>query len=260
MGRVGEEPGVERCVWVAAGAPAGGRSGSRRTPVHGFVGDVASAALVARGPFRAAAALALALALAAGGCRDADRAPRPADHEHPAAGTDTAGAGTGSRPAAPATTTVSVYFTRDEAPVPVSRQVPADDRIRGALEQLLQGPTPEEQAAGIFSFFSSETTGMLRSVALDERGRATIDFADFRDVIPNASSSAGSAILLAELHATLFQFPDVREVDYRIDGSCELFWNFLQRDCGIVTRDAPSGEPAGRRRPRATGRRPGREQ
>lgn len=223
-----------------AAGPVRGCRHTRRSAAGWPGGDVGSAARAARGRFRAAAALVLALALAAGGCGQTDREPAPA------AGGDTAGADASPPAADPAAVTVSVYFTRDERPAPVTRDVPADAPLRGALEQLLQGPTAEERAAGLFSFFSPETAGMLRSVHLDERGRATIDFADFRMVIPNASTSAGSAILLGELHATILQFPGVLEADYRIEGSCELFWNFLQRDCGIVTPDAPHGEPAGR--------------
>jgi spore germination protein GerM len=130
---------------------------------------------------------------------------------------------------------VRVYFTRDEEPWPVSREVlPAPDLLTATLAELLRGPTPEERAAGLTSWFSSETAGMLNGVRLDAEGRAIVDLADVRDVIPGASSSAGSATLLGELNGTLAQFDAVQEVEYRLDGSCERFWNFLQRDCEIV--------------------------
>jgi spore germination protein GerM len=137
--------------------------------------------------------------------------------------------------AEPESMTVRVYFTRDEQPHAVTREVPRTEAVlRAALEELLRGPTPDEQAAGLFSWFSEETAGMLNRVAVDGEGKAVVDFRDFRATIPNASTSAGSAVLLGELNNTVFQFGSVRSVEYRIDGSCEAFWNFLQRSCGVV--------------------------
>lgn len=135
---------------------------------------------------------------------------------------------------------VQVFFTRDEEPVPVMRQVPRTDAVlRAALEVLLYGPTEEEREQGIWSFFSSETAGMLRGVSIDEAGHAVVDFEDLRPVIPNASTSAGSRILLSELNSTIFQFPTVRTIEYRIHGSCEAFGEWLQYGC--VTFDRPGG-------------------
>jgi hypothetical protein len=132
---------------------------------------------------------------------------------------------------------VVVVFTRDEAPVPVVRAVTGPSTgPRDALEWLLRGPTPEERDAGIHSWFSAETAGALRSIEIDSTGRATVDFRDLRRLIPSASSSAGSAALLLELNGTLFRFPEIRSVEYRIDGSCETFWNWLQYECRIVPR------------------------
>jgi spore germination protein GerM len=134
--------------------------------------------------------------------------------------------------------TLYPHFTRDEEPHPVPRPVRIDPRVHpaeNALRELLRGPREEERARGFTSFFSEETAGMLRDVRL-EAGRLHVDFFDFRDVIPNASSAAGSRALLGELNATAFQFAEVREIDYRIEGSCDAFWNFLQRGCEIVDR------------------------
>src|SRR5690606_14333846 len=130
----------------------------------------------------------------------------------------------------PASREVVVYFTRDEEPYPVRREIGArSDVPTAALEELLRGPAAEERARGIRSWSSAETAGMLNHVAVDASGHAVVDFADFRRAIPNASSSAGSAMLLGELDATVGQFESVRSAEYRIDGSCEAFWNFLQR-------------------------------
>jgi hypothetical protein len=68
----------------------------------------------------------------------------------------------------------------------------------------------------------------LRSVTLDEGGHAIVDFDDFSRIIPNTSTSTGSTLLLGELDATVFQFPNVRSVTYRFNGNCEAFWEWLQ--------------------------------
>jgi len=154
---------------------------------------------------------------------------------------DTAAQGSVQQPPvtgdAPRTTTVLVHFTRDEAPFAVEREVTAPAVLRGALEQQLSGPTPRERdALGVTSWFSAETAGMLRSVTLDEEGRAIVDFEDFSQIIPGASSSLGSLTLLGELNATVFQFPQVQSVEYRFAGSCDAFSNWLQYDCQVFER------------------------
>lgn len=104
--------------------------------------------------------------------------------------------------------------------------------LRAALEQVLRGssdPQPEEH-----SWFSSATADALRSVSVDSAGHATVDFEDLRALIPNASSSAGSTMLLEELNSTVFSVEGVRSVDYLIEGSCERFWEWLQYSCQTV--------------------------
>lgn len=170
---------------------------------------------------------------------------------------------------AAATDTVEVYFSRGEEIEAVTREVKVADgagvrespdvdtfpptpgtRIAGgdvaileaALRELLQGPTEAERQSGITSFFSAETAGSLQGVSLEDAGRATVDFVDFSGIIPNASSSFGSTMLLRALNATVFQFPPVQSVEYRFEGSCEAFWNWLQRDCGVVDREEWTAE------------------
>jgi hypothetical protein len=111
----------------------------------------------------------------------------------------------------------------------------SDDPIGGAYEQLVAGPTAAEVAVGAGSFFSEETAGSVLSVSLEE-GFLAVDFADFRLQLNNASTSCGSASLLASLNQTAFQFSDVERVRYSIFGSCNVFYNWLQRDCRDQTR------------------------
>lgn len=110
---------------------------------------------------------------------------------------------------------------------PLDREVPADAPLRGALEALLAGPTDEEAEVGYGGWFSAETEGMLHSVRLED-GTAHVDFADFSEVIPNASTSCGSALLLGQLDATVTQFDTVTEARYAFDGDQEAFYEWLQ--------------------------------
>ncbi len=143
------------------------------------------------------------------------------------------------------TVTLQLTFTRDEEPVAVPRTVvlPLDPEtlsddtllLRVALEALVAGPTPEEEARGITSFFSSETAGILESVEL-VGDSALVAFSDFRGLMPGASSSAGSFAFLAELNGTIFALPGIARVEYRMEGSCDAFWAFLQRSCQEIRR------------------------
>jgi hypothetical protein len=140
----------------------------------------------------------------------------------------------------PGVATVQVVFSCDEAAVGSWRALPAGvtDTLRFALDALLRGPGVEEIATGLSSFFSHETAGMLNSVEVRD-GVAFIDFRDFSGVIPNASASAGSAQLLDQIAGTVFQFEAVREAALSFDGSCDAFWNWLQRDCERLLRGEP---------------------
>ena len=141
--------------------------------------------------------------------------------------------------------TVFVYFTDvDEEQVPSARAVPGSlDGLRAAFTELLEGPTPAERAAGLRSWFSRETAGMLRGVRYED-GFAIVDFDDLRPVIPNAVGSAGALMLLGELQATAFQFPAVERVEFRIEGDCEALMAWLQFGCYPIRRgpwDPPPG-------------------
>jgi len=146
-------------------------------------------------------------------------------------------------PASPTGTTgVRVYFPRGDPGLdcrlvyPVRRTVGTPAVLKGALESLLRGPTAAERRRGYGGWFSVRTAGMLRSVRLS-RSIAYIDLRDFRRVIPNASSSCGSAMLLAQLDRTATQFPTVSRAIYSFNGSRSAFYEWLQlsapRDGGV---------------------------
>jgi len=139
---------------------------------------------------------------------------------------------------------VSVYFTlandNDITPVPVARVVPDSDNlasvIHSTLKELLKGPTDDEKTQGLISWFSSATAHSATGVMLVSDIDLTVDFTGLNTLIPNASTSAGSQMLLSQLNSTVFQFESVQTVHYTLDGDCAAFWEWLQYDCHSVTR------------------------
>ncbi len=118
----------------------------------------------------------------------------------------------------------------------VTRIVPENPSvIEATLQALLAGLTGEERAMGFTSFFSSESADALNSVALSG-SRLIVDFND-GILIGNASTSTGGMFFGAELRANLYQFPEVDEIEFRLNGSCDAFHGWLQGECQISTRD-----------------------
>ena len=166
---------------------------------------------------------ALVLALSVSCCRG--------DAGSPENETGPAGAGLTS---SPGDDSVRVWFSRGEEPVPVPR--PSNGApIMDAVLALVEGPTTAEQERGLSSWFSDTTRHVVRRVQ-EEDGFVVVDFHALPDLIPNASSSAGSQQLLTALDSTLFQFPETDSVEYRLDGSCQAFFEWLQRDCAVRRR------------------------
>jgi hypothetical protein len=111
--------------------------------------------------------------------------------------------------------------------VAVRRFVARPAALHDAMSALLKGPTASEKRAGFGGWFTARTAGMLRSVRLSH-GTAYVDFRDLRHVIPNASSSCGSTLLLAQLDRTAKQFTGVRHTLYSLNGNRRAFYEWLQ--------------------------------
>lgn len=175
----------------------------------------------------------LALAFALGACGDDGGPPREE------VGADGAGQAEESPESTPAESrdSIPVVFSRGEEPATVWRGVPADSvGLEASLERLLAGPTAGERDAGMDSWFSEETSGALASARVDSSGRAVVDFRNLPALIPSASSSAGSQMLLQQLNGTVFSLPEIESVEYRVEGSCARFWEWLQYECRVVER------------------------
>ncbi len=111
--------------------------------------------------------------------------------------------------------------------------------LRGALQQLLFGPSSVERDDGLFSALADGAAAVPFDVVITD-GRAVVDFgADLPRVSPGTSSSEASRRFLRQLHATVFQFPTVTSAEYRVGGSCDAFWSWLQRPCTTVDKKNP---------------------
>ncbi len=118
---------------------------------------------------------------------------------------------------------------------PLRRRVTEPAVLTGAMRTLLAGPTAAERRAGYGGWFSAKTAHTLRSVNISQ-GVAYVDFRNFSRLIPNASSSCGSALLLAQLDRTAGQFPTVGHAVYSFNGSRNAFYEWLQRKEPAVFR------------------------
>ena len=107
---------------------------------------------------------------------------------------------------------------------PVDRLVPDDGApLRAALTQLLLGVSPDESAAGFRSSFSSYTAGQLRGATV-ERGIATLDLTSGFESTNNYSTSVLSAFVMGQIESTVFNFPEVQGIEFKIDGQRWCGW------------------------------------
>jgi spore germination protein GerM len=132
----------------------------------------------------------------------------------------------------------TIYYTCEDKLYPVHRFISDTEEIslQTVLEELLKGPTAEEQALGLHSWFSDETAGMLNDVTLEEDGTAIIDFANFSSIIPNASTSAGKRVLISELSTAVFKHSNVEHIVFQFNSSTEDYCHWMEVVCEPYSR------------------------
>lgn len=145
----------------------------------------------------------------------------------------------------------------------VEVDLPPVERLRRALVALLDGPTDLERDAGMVGVVPEGSSALHGTVDLASDGLATIDFLPTLSDVTNLSTSAAGGAFLRALRATTLQFDEVTAVEFRLDGSCEAFFEFFQStcqhfaepvaevsDCAIIPpAELPSGAPVGEPRP-----------
>jgi len=106
-----------------------------------------------------------------------------------------------------------VWFTRDESLFVAKRAVASTPRIgTAAMESLLAGPGPREQAAAVGSQIPAGTQLLGLSV---EDGIATVDLTS---EFESGGGSASMNMRIAQVVYTLTQFPTVKGVLFELDG------------------------------------------
>ena len=108
---------------------------------------------------------------------------------------------------------VPVYLVDNQSGqlVEVRRAVPAPPSVRRAVEELLQGPTEAELAAGLSSSIPSSTR--LLGVEGPVAGIVTIDLSDLSGI-----SGPGQRMALAQVVFTATGMPEVESVLFEFEG------------------------------------------
>ncbi|NNE97580.1 MAG: GerMN domain-containing protein [Pyrinomonadaceae bacterium] len=134
--------------------------------------------------------------------------------------------------------TVKIYFTdsndnpnmQDCGKVKaVFRTVPKTKGVaRAALNELFKGPTKQEREAGLFSWFSPESKGLLKNINI-KNGYAYVNFDGWLvENLGNATTSCGSASFYSEIMTTLMQFPTIKKVFFAVEGDPAAYYEWMQ--------------------------------
>ncbi len=128
----------------------------------------------------------------------------------------------------------------------VTRLVPADDQVTGALNALLQGPRPDERAAGLVNQFTTDGDGSVAAaVTLDESAlTAVVDVASATDLAGPVTDCRHDE-LSASVDRTISQF-DSWTATITITGSAQAGTEFLAADPTrpVVITDGDSPDAA----------------
>ncbi len=101
------------------------------------------------------------------------------------------------------------------------------DLIRGAMTELVAGPTAAELAAGYGSWFSDATAGSFLGVSGELAGWV-VDLADLRPIIPDAGSSCGALGFNAQLVKTAVRYQQYFSdcVSFAFEGDVDAYYEF----------------------------------
>ena len=133
---------------------------------------------------------------------------------------------------------VTVYFACGESDaVPRYRPAAVND-LATALGVLLSGPNEADTAAGFRGLPGD--SGRTATSTPEERW-VTIDLpTNLAEAFSTAAGGITADQFLAQLNATVFEFPEFIAAEYRLNGDCAGFGDLLGRPCEIHTRDGGS--------------------
>jgi hypothetical protein len=125
-----------------------------------------------------------------------------------------AGSTTGSDTTLPAPASLEVWFARGEELVSVKRTYEPTPRVAtAAIEALLSGPTKAERVSGFDSAIPAGTRLLGISI---KSGVAVIDLTS---EYQSGGGSLSMQVRLGQVVYTLTQFPTVKRVSFRLDGT-----------------------------------------
>ncbi len=143
-------------------------------------------------------------------------------------------------PSSEAATVLQVYFPCGGSDLAIGgtyvyRAVaPTDLVLTATLREMVKGLDADEAALGYKSPFPATAEGSSLGLTLSEE-TAFVEFTI--DIFPDGvNTPEGAQILLSTLNANVFQFGTISQVEYRLGGSCDAFWQQLGASCEVVTR------------------------
>lgn len=104
------------------------------------------------------------------------------------------------------------------------------------LDELLQGPTIEEREAGFVPHILTNKDLIWRTF-VQRDNIVYINWPDFRQVIPNATTSCGSQAFLAPIEKTMQELPRADYVVHAINGDPRAFYEWMQLSCPEYSND-----------------------
>jgi hypothetical protein len=115
--------------------------------------------------------------------------------------------------------------------------------LRASLVAMLDGPTEDERADGLMTWFPQDSGGALEGVNLID-GVATVQLSSRLLGLAEAPPPEPADDVIAQLNATVFQFANVQVVRYELDRTCEAFDVWLHQGCEFTRADgaAPSSQ------------------
>ena len=112
----------------------------------------------------------------------------------------------------------------------VPRKIENYSKETGVLLELFKGPTDEEKKMGLTSLFSEATAFALNSLSISG-GVAAVNMADISAIIPGAKSDCGRKSFISSIEKTLYQFDNINNVVFAINGNPKKFYDWVGIGC-----------------------------
>ena len=119
----------------------------------------------------------------------------------------------------------------------VYRAVPATELVlTTTLREMAAGLEEEEAELGFRTPLPASADGSFQGLSIVD-GTAYVEFGTDDVFPPGVTTTEGSQVFLSTLNANVFQFSSISAVEYRLNGSCDAFWQRLgAEECDQVTR------------------------